>query len=174
VWRALIVGGRRSSPPHVGCPPQSLFRTSLRKLSHTLLRSSTVRSCSLLLCSTLAAASPAASELFDRTKGSASSPRPSCTKNLPAAPAHEAGPRDSAAVVFLREHLTGGNLLWFFPHPADPAASSSPTTSPATSTTPSAPHRCPLPVATRATAEVPPPMSNPFPAFASGFSCSCV
>jgi hypothetical protein len=95
------------------------------------------------------------------------SPRPSCTKSLPVAPASEAGQWDSPAVVFLCEHLTGGSLLRLFPHPADPIASStlprssSPTTSPAASTTPLAPHRRLLPVGTRATAKVFPRWAPP-------------
>jgi hypothetical protein len=63
-------------------------------------------------------------ELSNRTKKSTSSPRPSYTDSLLAAPAGEAGPRDFPAVVFLHEHLTGGSLLRLFPHPVDPAASS--------------------------------------------------
>jgi hypothetical protein len=81
---------------------------------------------------------------------------------------------------FLHEHLTGGSLLRLFPHPADPAASfallrrTSLTTSPAASANPLTPHWRLLPVYTCATAEAPPPVSTPFPASASGFSCSCM
>jgi hypothetical protein len=69
-----------------------------------------VRPRSSLLCSTLATASPAVAhrrratrELSDRAKRSAPSPRPSCTKSMPGAPASEAGQRDCPTVVFLRE-----------------------------------------------------------------------
>jgi hypothetical protein len=107
-----------------------------------------------------------------------SSPRPSCTKNLPTAPASDSGQRDSPAVIFVREHLIGGSLLRLFPQPANPAASSappkssSPTTSSATSTTRSAPYRRLLPIGTRAAAEAPPLMSTHFLASPPRFSYS--
>jgi hypothetical protein len=116
--RALDASGHRSSPPHVGWPPLSLLRMSPRKLPPTPLHSSTIRSRSSLLCYAPAATSPAiacrwwaASELSDRTKGSALSPCPSCTKNLPASPSSKARPRDSPTVFFLHEHIAGGSLL---------------------------------------------------------------
>jgi hypothetical protein len=109
---------------------------------------------------------------------SCSAPCSSCTKSLSAAPASEAEPRDFPAVVFLREHLAGGSLLRFVAHPIDPAAcsvpsrSSSPTSSSTTSTTPSAPQWCLLPVGTHAAAESPPLVSTPFLASPPRFSCS--
>jgi hypothetical protein len=63
------------------------------------------------------------------------------------------GNGSSPAVVFLREHSTSGSLLRLFPDPtmsSAPPKSSSPTTSLAPSTTPLSPHRCLLPVDTRA------------------------
>jgi hypothetical protein len=67
----------------------------------------TLWSRSSLLCSAPATASPTVAhhqwgspELSDQAKRSVSSPRPSCTKSLPAAPASEAGPQD-----FPRRHL---------------------------------------------------------------------
>jgi hypothetical protein len=94
-------------------------------------------------------------ELSDRTKRSALSPHPSCTKRLPAAPASEAGPWDFLTIIF--------------PHPNDPAASFAPpwssslTSSSATLTTLSAPHPRFLLVGARATAEAPPPDEHPLP-----------
>jgi hypothetical protein len=126
----------------------------------------------------LCLSSPTASELSDRTKGSASSQRPSCTKSLPTAPSSEARQRDSPAVVFLHEHLISGSLLQLFPYPADPAVSStlprssSSTTSLATSTTPSAPYRHLLPVGLLTVVEAPPPVRTPFPASPPRFSYS--
>jgi hypothetical protein len=105
-------------------------------------------------------------ELSDWTKRSASSPRPSDTRSLPAAPSSEAGPRDFPVVLFLRQHLTGGSLLRLFPHPAAssaPPRSSSPTSSLTTLTTPSAPHHCLLPIGMRATVESPRPGEHPLP-----------
>jgi hypothetical protein len=90
------------------------------------------------------------------------------------------GNGSSPAVIFLREHPTGGSLLWLFLDPADPTVSSapprssSPTTYLATSTTPSAPHWRFLPIDTRAAAEMTPPVSTPIPISAFGFSCSCM
>jgi hypothetical protein len=106
------------------------------------------------------------SELSDQAKRSASSPRPTCTKSMPAEPASEAGPRDFPAIIFLRERLTGGSPLQLFPHPAAssaPPRCSSPTTSSATSTTPLASQWRLLPVGTRAAAEAPPPGEHPLP-----------
>jgi hypothetical protein len=187
--RALGAGGPRSSPPHVGChPPLSMLQTSPRKPPPTLLLLPPFGAASSLLCSTTAAASHviaryrrAASELSDGTKRSAPSPRPSCTKSLPATPDSEARHWDSFAVIFLREHLTDGSLLWFSPHPANPDAcftpprSSSPNTSPTASTTPSAPHWCLLPIIAHATVEAPPPVSTPLLGFlvAACRSMSC-
>jgi hypothetical protein len=105
----------------------------------------------------------------------ASSPRSSCAKSLPAAPASKAEPRDFPVVIFLHEHLTGDSPLRLFPHPANPTGSSSlprsssSTTSSATSTTPSASHRCLLPVNACTAVEV--PVSTPFPTSPPRFSC---
>jgi hypothetical protein len=72
-----------------------------------------------------------------------------------ACPQHQLAKQDNEippTIVFLREHLTGGRLLQFFPHPADPATSSTPprssslTTSPIVSATPLALRRCLLPL----------------------------
>jgi hypothetical protein len=74
------------------------------------------------------------------------------------------GNGSSPAIVFLHEHPTGGSLLQLFANPtmsSTPPRSSSSTTSPAASTTPSAPHRCLLPVDTRAAIETTPSVSNP-------------
>jgi hypothetical protein len=147
------------SPPPFDCAPRC--STSHQPLVH--------QRCPLLM---------SCPEQSDRTKRSASSPRPSWTKSPPAAPASEAGPWDFPAVIFLCEHLVGGSLLRLFPHPNDlvvssaPPRSSSTTSSSTTSTTPSAPHRCLLPVGTCAAAESPPPVSTPFLASPAKFSSS--
>jgi hypothetical protein len=168
--RALGAGGHLSSSPTWVGPPISLFRTSPRKPSPTLVlpsHHSAVLLAALLCagcCFTHRCPSPMSHpELSSRAKRSASSPCPSCTKSLPAAPAGEAGTQDFPVVIFLCEHHTSGSLLRLFPHPADPTAnsalprSSSPNSSLATSTTPSAPQRRPLPIGTCTTAESPPP-----------------
>jgi hypothetical protein len=147
------------SPPPFGCTPH--YSAPLRPLLHYRGPSPMNRP-----------------ELSDPAKRSTSSPRPSYTKSQPAALASEAEPWDFPAIVFLREHFTGDNLLCLFPHPTDPAASfvpprsSSPTSSSTTSTTPSAPHRRLLPVSTHATAESPPLVSTPSPSSPPMFSYS--
>jgi hypothetical protein len=171
-WPLVVAAPRGLLPP-----PLPLLRTSPRKSSPTplfpLSHSATLLAALLRASRCFTHHCPSAMsrpELSDQAKGSASSPRPSCTKSLPAASAHEAGPRDFPVVIFLREDLTDDSLLRLFPHPTHPAASStsrrssSLTSSSTASTTPSAPHQRLLPVGTRATAESPPPMSTPFPA----------
>jgi hypothetical protein len=171
-----VESAQRRWPPvvaaHVGWPPLSQVQTSPRKLLLTALLC-------VGRCFTCCCLPPTSHpELSNQAQRRASSLHPSCTKSLPAAPASEARPRDFPAVIFLHEHLTGGSLLPLFPYPTDPATSSvppwssCPTSSLTASTTPSAPHWCPLPVGTRAAAESPPPVSTPFPASPPRFSCS--
>jgi hypothetical protein len=181
-WLPVVAAPLRLPPP----PPLALLRMSPRKLPPTPLLPSTVQQHASLLCSKQATASPPPPATDEPPLSCLTGPMevphhhaPSCTKNLPAAPASEAEQRDSPTVVFLCEHLTGDSHLRLFPHPADPVANSAPpsnsslTTSSPALTTPSAPHWHPLPVGTHA-AEVPPLVSTPFPASASRFSCSCV
>jgi hypothetical protein len=147
---------------HVGCPPPPLT-TALSPTSPFPSHHSAVLLAALLHTSRYYAhrcPSPMSClELSDQAKRSTSSPRPSCTESLPAVPAGEAGPRDFPVIVFLHERHTSGSLLYLFPLFDDPAAisapprSSSPTSSSTTSTTPSVPHRRPLPINTCATAE---------------------
>jgi hypothetical protein len=86
----------RSSPCTWVGPSLALLRTSPRKPSPTPLFPNR---CPSLMRHP---------ELSERAKRSSSSPRPSCTKSLPTAPASEARPRDFPAVVFLCECLTNG------------------------------------------------------------------
>jgi hypothetical protein len=159
----MFLFDRRSTLPTWVGPSLPLLRTSPRKPSHTLLFPLPCSATLLapLLCAGYCFAHRCLSpmscpKLSERAKRNASSPCPSCTKSLPAAPASEAGPWDFPAVVFLCEHLASGSPRRLFPHPADSAAisaplrSSSPTTSSATSTTPLA-------------AIVPPPGEHPCP-----------
>jgi hypothetical protein len=183
--RALNAGGCQSSPSTWVGPSLPLLQTTLRKSSPTPLFP-LPRSAALLTallhtdhCFIHHCLSPMSHhELSDRAKSSASSPRPSYTKSMPAVSASEARPLDFLVVVFLRKHLTKGSPLRLFPHPADPAASSSPpwssslTTSLATLTTPSASHRHLLPVGARDTAKVPLLVSTPFSTSPPRFSCS--
>jgi hypothetical protein len=152
-WRAIGASGHRLSPPHVAWPH---LTTALDVTEEVVVHSTFppplfghAHHCSaprraLLHCCCLSPMSRP--KLSDRAKRCTSSPRLTCTKSLPAAPASETGPREFPAVVFLYEHLTGGGLLRLFPHPINPTASSaplrssSPTSSSTTSTTPSAPH----------------------------------
>jgi hypothetical protein len=156
-WPPVVATPRGLAPPY----PCSGHHRGSRHLLHSSLP--LFGPASSLLCSTPVATSPVIA---------------CCTKCLPVGTASEAGQQDSPAVVFLREHLTGGSLLRLVPHSTNPAVSSaprrssSPTTSPAASTTPSAPHWRLLSVVTRATAEAPPPVSTPFPASPPRFSCS--
>jgi hypothetical protein len=118
---ALGTSGRGSWPrviaTHVGWPPLPLLRTLPRKPSPILLCPSH-RSAMLLptllhagCCFIRRCSSPTSRpELSDRAKKSASSPRPSCTKSMPAAPASEAGAWDFPVVIFLCEHLTDDSL----------------------------------------------------------------
>jgi hypothetical protein len=189
--RHPVPGGRthrvesalRRWPPvvtaHVGWSPWHCFGRhwgSCSPLRFSL--PSPIRPCSSLLCASHCFTHRCPSlmsrpEQSDQAKRSASSPRPSCTKSLHAALARKAGPQDFPTVVFLYDHLTGGSLLQLFPHLADPAASSAPPRSSSpTLTTPLAPHQRPLPIGTHVAVEAPCPMSTPFPAFASRFSCS--
>jgi hypothetical protein len=117
----------RSSPPTWVGPSLALLRTSPRKPMPTLLYpfSRSVALLAALLqtghCFARRCLSPMSHpELSNRAKRSASSPRPSCTKSLPAAPASEAGPQDFPVVVFFHERLAGGSPLRLFPHPHRP------------------------------------------------------
>jgi hypothetical protein len=176
VWRVLGAGGCRSSlPTWVGNFLALLQTSSEGAVAHFALPlpRSAARLAALLhtghyftyCCSSLMSHP----KLYDWAKRSASSLCPSCAKSLPAVPASEAGPWDFPTTVFLRERLASGSPLQSFPHPTNPAASfalprsSSPTTSSATSTTPSAFHRHLLPVGARATAEAHPPGEHPLP-----------
>jgi hypothetical protein len=183
--RALDAGGRRSSPPHVGWPPliaaPDIIDEAATHSAPPSHRSASPPHCSAPHQPPLHPSSPATAEPPlsgpTRPKG-APHHRALCTKRLPAAPASEGRQRDAPIVIFLCEHLTGGSLHRLFPHPTDtatsstPPRSSSPTTSPAASTTPSTPHRHLLPIGSRVTTEVPPPVSTCFPASPPWFSYS--
>jgi hypothetical protein len=177
-WRPPIVAAPRGLAPLSLCSDVTtgdnrLFHFPLPPFDHG----------SSLLCSTPAAASPtnanqrwAAFELSNWTKRSAPSPCPSCTENMPAAPASKVGqwefPRKSCSVStppvvaplvvpwprsefratkeLLPDHFSGCLDHSFGPH-----------------------WRV-LPIDTCIAIEMNPPVSTPFPASASRFSCSCV
>jgi hypothetical protein len=87
---SLGAGGCQSSLPHVGWPSYPCARTSPEEATaHFASPTHHLTATSSLLCSTPTTALPvvashrrAASEFSDRTKRSASSPRPSCTECL--------------------------------------------------------------------------------------------
>jgi hypothetical protein len=122
---------RRSSPPHVACSPLTTAPDVTEKdIAHTAFSHppfSGASHCFAPHRSLLRRRCPSPMsrpELSASTKRSASSPRPSCTKSLPTAPASKAGPRDFPTVIFLHEHLTAGSLLHLFPTPLTPQQAS--------------------------------------------------
>jgi hypothetical protein len=183
--RVLGTGGRRSSPPHVTYPHTPAPDITEEAATHSDPPSHS-------LAPPPHSSAPHRPQLLPPSLG-ADEPPPSYLTGPKEAPRHHAPPAPRACpqhrlaklgnvipptIIFLYEHLAGHSLLWLFPQPADPAASSAPpssscpTTSPAASATPSAPHHRLFPVSTLATTEAPPPMSTPFPASPPRFSCS--